>query len=134
LLIDIRFLLNNWASSLQIRDWLLHNFPKFNVYRNNRIIDKRGRIKLFGKSVSQTEFKKYVHELMTLYGTDLSFIIFADENAEYHDIQPVLRLLKDEGAVRIWMAVQDEDHNRWSIGVDISDMDPIKSPFVITVE
>jgi hypothetical protein len=114
---------------------LVKNYPTFlPAPRYYELIDKYGRIQLLGDPLSLVELQIFARNALTLYGSDMAFLIFADENAEYHDIQPVLNLLKDEGFGRIRMAVQDEDHNLRGTRVDISDVNPGQSPFVITVE
>jgi biopolymer transport protein ExbD len=99
-----------------------------------RLIDKYGRIQLLGDPLSLIELQIFARNALTYTDQTWHFFIFADENAEYHDIQPVLNLLKDEGFGRIRMAVQDEDHNLRGTRVDISDIDPSKSQLFITVE
>ncbi len=130
----IRYFIRDLSFRFNIIECCHRLFP--DIYRNDEIINKHGRIELLGKSLSQTEFKEFVRNILTLYGTDVPFRIFADENAEYHDIQPVLRLLKDEGVGGPWMAVQNEYHNRSFIRIEILDIDidPGKFQLFITVE
>lgn len=131
--VSIRCHLNNFAVRLGIINWFRRNF--LDLCRDNILINNSGKIKLLGNALSDKEFREYIVSLKALWGDDVPFMIFADENLIFRDTAHVLKILQEEGVENIRIAAQSEDHQLLvHFRVFISDIDPGRSPFIITVD